>query len=36
MHAVLAYDEVPSISDEGEVLGTTSDFYNIDPNTLFH
>ena len=30
------YDEVPSISDEGEILSTTSDFYNIGPNILLH
>ena len=29
MHAALVYDEVPSISDEDEVLDITSDFYNI-------
>ena len=36
MHAVLVYDEVLSISDENEILSTTSDFYNIDLNTLLH
>jgi len=36
MHAALVYDEVSSISDEGEVLDTTSDFYNIGSNTLLY